>query len=150
MAPESNVVEQAVARALRDNLERIQRTSDELQQSINDIVAACSSSKPLTRSTMLRARPRPPRSPRLSKFLHVSRQCPAARHEALWKTESRHRPRRPEPPLRPRALPQPSRTKGRRTGLLPSSNRFEPQVKPSSTSPKLAPSEADQRQPVDS
>lgn len=46
MAPESNVVEQAVARALRDNLERIQRTSDELQQSINDIVAACSSSKP--------------------------------------------------------------------------------------------------------
>jgi hypothetical protein len=46
MAPESNLVEQAVARALRDNLERIQRTSEELQQSINDIVAACSSSKP--------------------------------------------------------------------------------------------------------
>ena len=46
MAPESNAVEQAVARALRDNLERIQRTSEELQQSINDIVAACSSSKP--------------------------------------------------------------------------------------------------------
>jgi len=46
MAPESNAVEQAVARALRDNLERIQRTGDELQQSINDIVAACSSSKP--------------------------------------------------------------------------------------------------------
>jgi hypothetical protein len=46
MSPESNVVEQAVARALRDNLERIQHTSDELQQAINDIVAACSSSKP--------------------------------------------------------------------------------------------------------
>jgi hypothetical protein len=46
MAPESNSVEQAVARALRDNLERIQRTSEELQQAINDIVAACSSSKP--------------------------------------------------------------------------------------------------------
>ena len=46
MSPEPNVVEQAVARALRDNLERIQRTSDELQQAINDIVAACSSSKP--------------------------------------------------------------------------------------------------------
>jgi uncharacterized protein (UPF0335 family) len=44
MAPESNVVEQAVARALRDNLERIQRTSEELQQSINDIVAACRTS----------------------------------------------------------------------------------------------------------
>jgi len=46
MAPEPNAVEQAVARALRDNLERIQRTGDELQQAINDIVAACSSSKP--------------------------------------------------------------------------------------------------------
>lgn len=46
MPPESNAVEQAVARALRDNLERIQRTSEELQQAINDIVAACSSSKP--------------------------------------------------------------------------------------------------------
>jgi len=46
MSPEPNAVEQAVARALRDNLERIQRTSDELQQAINDIVAACSSSKP--------------------------------------------------------------------------------------------------------
>ena len=46
MSPEPNAVEQAVARALRDNLERIQRTSEELQQAINDIVAACSSSKP--------------------------------------------------------------------------------------------------------
>jgi len=46
MSPESNAVEQAVARALRDNLERIQHTSDELQQAINDIVAACSSTKP--------------------------------------------------------------------------------------------------------
>jgi len=46
MAPESSAVEQAVARALRDNLERIQRTSDELHQAINDLVAACSSSKP--------------------------------------------------------------------------------------------------------
>jgi hypothetical protein len=46
MSPEPNAVDQAVARALRDNLERIQRTSDELQQAVNDIVAACSSSKP--------------------------------------------------------------------------------------------------------
>jgi len=46
MSPEPNAVEQAVARALRDNLERIQRTSEELQQAISDIVAACSSSKP--------------------------------------------------------------------------------------------------------
>lgn len=46
MSPEPNAVEQAIARAVRDNLERIQRTGDELQQAINDVVAACSSSKP--------------------------------------------------------------------------------------------------------
>jgi hypothetical protein len=46
MSQEPNAVEIAVARALRDNLERIQRSSDELQQAVNDIVAACSSSKP--------------------------------------------------------------------------------------------------------
>jgi len=46
MSPEPNAVEQAVARALRDNLERLQRTSEELQQSVNDVVDACSSSRP--------------------------------------------------------------------------------------------------------
>jgi hypothetical protein len=46
MSPEPNAVEQAVARALRDNLERLQRSSDELTQAVNDVVAACSSSKP--------------------------------------------------------------------------------------------------------
>jgi hypothetical protein len=46
MSLEPNAVEQAVARAVRDNLERIQRTTEELQQSINDVVAACSSSRP--------------------------------------------------------------------------------------------------------
>ena len=46
MPSEPNAVEQAVARALRDNLEGIQRTGTELQQAINDVVASCSSSKP--------------------------------------------------------------------------------------------------------
>jgi hypothetical protein len=41
-----NAVEQAVSRAVRDNLERIQRASDELHQAIGDVVAACASSKP--------------------------------------------------------------------------------------------------------
>jgi hypothetical protein len=41
-----NAVEQAVSRALRDNLERIQRTSDELHLAIADVVAACGSSRP--------------------------------------------------------------------------------------------------------
>ena len=42
----TNVFEQAISRALRDNLERVKRTSDELHQAIGDIIAACSSSKP--------------------------------------------------------------------------------------------------------
>jgi hypothetical protein len=46
MPPEPNAFEQAVARALRDNLERIQRSSDELNQAVNDVVAACSSTRP--------------------------------------------------------------------------------------------------------
>src|SRR6516165_2201950 len=46
MSPEPSAVELAIARALRDNLERIQRNSDELQQAVNDVIAACSSSKP--------------------------------------------------------------------------------------------------------
>src|SRR5262249_38908038 len=54
MSKESNVtgagapnpVEQVVSRAVRDNLERVQRASDELHQAIADVVAACSSAKP--------------------------------------------------------------------------------------------------------
>lgn len=41
-----NAMEQVVSRALRDNLERIRRNSDELHQAIADVVAACSSTKP--------------------------------------------------------------------------------------------------------
>jgi len=46
MAPEANPVEQAVARAVRDNLERIKHTNDELTQAVSDVIAACSSSRP--------------------------------------------------------------------------------------------------------
>ncbi|MGA2096399.1 MAG: hypothetical protein ABSH39_08885 [Candidatus Acidiferrum sp.] len=56
MAQEPNAVEQAVARALRENLERIQRNSDELHQAVGDLVAACASSKPTNAlPSMLRA-----------------------------------------------------------------------------------------------
>jgi hypothetical protein len=59
MPPEANppnAVEQAVSRALRDNLERIQRTSDELHQAVADVVAACGSTKPVhALAPMLRA-----------------------------------------------------------------------------------------------
>lgn len=46
MAQEPSIVEQAVARALRDNLERIQRNTDELHHAVNDVVSACGSNRP--------------------------------------------------------------------------------------------------------
>src|SRR5262249_29165714 len=46
MSNEPNAVEQAVVRALRDNLERMQRNSDELHHAVVDVIAACSSNKP--------------------------------------------------------------------------------------------------------
>jgi hypothetical protein len=56
MGQEPNAVEQAVSRALRENLERIQRTTDELHQAVGDLVAACGSSKPTNAlPAMLRA-----------------------------------------------------------------------------------------------
>lgn len=46
MAQEPNAVEQAIAKALRDNLERIKHSSDELHHAVNDVVSACASNKP--------------------------------------------------------------------------------------------------------
>src|SRR3989454_7088541 len=46
MASESSAIEQAIARALRDNLERIQRASEELHHAVSDVVSACASNKP--------------------------------------------------------------------------------------------------------
>jgi len=45
MPADPNAVENAVSRTLRDNLEKIQRTADELHQAVNDMVAACASSR---------------------------------------------------------------------------------------------------------
>lgn len=43
---DSNGVEQVASRTLRDSLGRIQRTAEELNQAINDLVSACASSRP--------------------------------------------------------------------------------------------------------
>jgi hypothetical protein len=49
-------LEEAVSRALRDNLAPLQRTADELQQAYADLVAACSSTRPANAlPAMLRA-----------------------------------------------------------------------------------------------
>src|ERR1700757_1318971 len=56
MSNEPNAMEQAVTRALRDSLERLQRNSDELHHAVADVVAACSSTKPTNAlSPLLRA-----------------------------------------------------------------------------------------------
>jgi hypothetical protein len=56
MPQEPTAVEQAVSRALRENLERIQRNADELHQAVGDIVASCASTKPTNAlPSMLRA-----------------------------------------------------------------------------------------------
>jgi hypothetical protein len=39
-------VEQAVSRTLRDSLEKLQRTADELNHAVNDLVSACASTRP--------------------------------------------------------------------------------------------------------
>ncbi len=46
MSSDPSNVEQAVSRALRDNLDKIQRTADELREAVADLVAACASSRP--------------------------------------------------------------------------------------------------------
>src|SRR5882762_345449 len=39
-------VEQAIARALRDNLERLQRAAEEMHHAVSDVVSACASNRP--------------------------------------------------------------------------------------------------------
>ena len=45
-AQEHISIEQAVSRALRENLESLQRAADDLHHAITDVVAACSSTRP--------------------------------------------------------------------------------------------------------
>lgn len=54
--PLERALEDAVSRALRDNLAPLQRTADELHQAYSDLVASCSSSRPTNAlPAMLRA-----------------------------------------------------------------------------------------------
>jgi len=46
MAADPSAIDQAVSRTLRDNLEKIQRTAEELNQAVLDLVSACASSRP--------------------------------------------------------------------------------------------------------
>jgi hypothetical protein len=56
MPTEPSHLEQAVSRTLRDNLERLQRTTEELSAAIADVVSACASTRPTNAlPSMLRA-----------------------------------------------------------------------------------------------
>jgi hypothetical protein len=57
MARNPSEVEQAVSRTLRDSLAKLQQTSGELNQAVNDLVSACASARPSNSlPPMLRAR----------------------------------------------------------------------------------------------
>jgi hypothetical protein len=80
----ANAVEQLVSRALRENLERIQRTAEEMNQAVADVVAACGSSKPSNAlPPMLRAQTSAASLSAalevLSRFVAVTTQLGAAR-----------------------------------------------------------------------
>jgi uncharacterized damage-inducible protein DinB len=56
MPSEAKHLEQAVSRTLRDNLERLQRATEELSTAVADLVAACGSNRPAnTLPPMMRA-----------------------------------------------------------------------------------------------
>ncbi len=46
MAPNTSEIERAVARTLRDSLEKLQHTSEEVSQAVGDLVSACASARP--------------------------------------------------------------------------------------------------------
>jgi hypothetical protein len=46
MTPDSSSMDQAVSRAIRANLESLQRQSEELHQAVADLISACASSRP--------------------------------------------------------------------------------------------------------
>src|SRR4051812_19007516 len=46
MAANLSDIERAVARTLRDSLEKLQHTSDEVGQAVGDLVSACGSARP--------------------------------------------------------------------------------------------------------
>jgi hypothetical protein len=46
MTRNPNEIEQAVSRTLRESLEKLQRTTEELNHAVNDLVSACASTRP--------------------------------------------------------------------------------------------------------
>ena len=124
-----SAVDQAVSRALRENLERIQRTSEELHQAVSDVVAACASSRPTNAlPSMLRAQTAAasisaaldvmsrfvssavqgsPRSPFEAEMARIASAAVAEPTPPVAHRPAPAQPPRPAPPLHPEPVPAP-------------------------------------------
>jgi hypothetical protein len=122
-----NSMEQAVSRALRENLERLKRSSDELHQAVGDVVAACASSKPTNAiPSMLRAQTAAASLSAvldvLSRFVAVALQtgqrspyeAEMIRLAGIAVAESPAAPQRPQP-----SIPVPMASKAQRAPVAP-------------------------------
>jgi len=137
MSPEPNSIEQAVARALRDNLESLQRTGEALNQALSDVVAACASSRPTNAlPPMLRAQTAAAALSAslevLSRFVAMALQ-PAARNpleEKITQAIGAFAPEAAPAPTRP-VSPVPEPQAAAPVPVEPPSYDVEPIVEPS-------------------
>jgi hypothetical protein len=100
-------MEKAVSRTLRETLDSFQRTAEDLNQALNDLVAACASSRPANSlSPILRAQSAAAslaaRLDVLSRFVAMSLQSSPASAAYLPEVE----PNKPVPPPRERSAPE--------------------------------------------
>jgi len=124
MAQEPSGVEQAIVRALRDNLERIQRTADELHHAVSDVVSACASNKPTNAlPSLLRAQTSAASLAAtlevLSRFVTVSLQTGARSALEVQITEMVGKMAPEPPPAPPRAMPSQPTPKAAHAPVVP-------------------------------
>ena len=126
MAQEPSGVEQAIVRALRDNLERIQRTADELHHAVSDVVSACASNKPTNAlPSLLRAQTSAASLAAtlevLSRFVTVSMQTGArsALEVQIADLVGKIAPEPPPPPAPQRPMPSQPVPKAARAPVAP-------------------------------
>jgi hypothetical protein len=135
MAQEPSGVEQAIVRALRDNLERIQRTADELHHAVSDVVSACASNKPTNAlPSLLRAQTSAASLAAtlevLSRFVTVSMQTGARSALELQITDLVGKIA-PEPPAAPpRAMPSQPAPKAAQAPVAPAVAEIELHAEP--------------------
>ncbi len=114
MPQDPSALEQAVARAVRDNLVTLRRSAEELQQAFADVVASCSSSRPTNSlASLLRAQTAAASLGAslevLTRFIAASAQAPAmALPESVTEAVSVPAPEPPPAPVvPPPAIPTP-------------------------------------------